>query len=365
MHVGRRFIWWWLAALAFLFVLLIILALGMPEEPFFWLEGISIWPTEIIRLLAAAAALLALYQADSALQANSRELRQAARFAEPPAPVKTARRWYRLPSWRKLLTEAPPADAQVEAQSLWNDYEEAGHAASRRWRAGSLAGFILLVIGVTLLLDRPTRPCRGEFSCALDLGVSALSIAALLLTTCYVFDATATCTRWIRCMVSVRTTWPGAGDASAADLPGAWHEVEIVARRTQVVGHLILYPFAFLLLLILSRSEVFDRWPWPLALVIMFSLPLGLALISALLVRGSAEQLREKAYAEVRELWAGALRAGDSRRAELSEIAMKSIAAEARGAFSPFTQNPALAAILLPLGGAGTGLALEKLIQNL
>jgi hypothetical protein len=363
MHAGSRALPWWLAAVVFLAVLEWMLLTGARQEPLTWLEGVSIWPTEIIRLIVAAAAVLLLGRADGALRKNLEDLRTGFHFTSPGE--QRPFRWPR--AWRRLLVKPPAAGpgGRVEAQSLWDCYAGAEQRSGRWWRAGSLTCVILLVVAVSLTLERPMRPCRGDFSCRVDLAAAVLSMAALFLTTCYVADATATCTRWIRCMVSGRTLWPGAGNDSAAGVRGPWNEVEIAARRTQAVGHLILYPFALMLLLILSRSQVFDRWPWPASLVFMFSLPLGLALISALLLRSGAEQLRHQAYAEVRALWVEAVRGGDGTTAQLADTAMKSIEAESRGAFSPITQNPALAAILLPLGGAGTGLALEKLLQSL
>jgi hypothetical protein len=366
MHMGPSFFWYWLATLAFLLAVLGLICAGQGQEPLAWLEGVSIWPTEIIRLVAVATAMVLLMTAHRSMRENFRKIALNCGFPEQTSDKKEIKpRW--LWPWMQLLTEAPKADAkgQLEVISLWHCYEATEEAAGRWWRAGSLAGFILVAFGVTLMLERPMRPFRGVFGDRVDLAIAVLSMAALLLTTCYVADATATCTRWIRCMINVRTTWLGGGGDSASDLPDAWRDVEIVAQRTQAVGHLILYPFFLLLLLILSRSQVFDRWTWPGSLVTIFSLPLGLALISALMLRRSAEQLRSKSYAEVRVVWDEALRGGDGGKAELAESAMKSIEAESRGAFSPVTQNPALVAILLPLSGAGTGLALEKLLQNL
>ena len=365
MHFGREAIWGWLAILAVLAVILAMLAAGKRDEPILWLEGISVWPTEVIRLLSAAGAAVVLLRVGKAMQQNFDELKGTCRFAgQTTEKAPWNFRWWR--AWKQLLAEAPTPDAQgqVQAQSLWNCYGRAEEAEARWWRTGTLAGALMTVAGVSLYLERPMRPCRG-MSCGIDLMAAVVSIIALLILTCYVADATATCTRWIRCMSVVKIIWTDSGEASAADMPGPWHEVEVVARRTQVVGQLILYPFALLLLLIVARFPVFDRWPWPVSLLITFALLLGVTLISALALRSCAEQLRTKSYAEVRALWAKATREGAREQAQLHETAMKSIAEESRGAFSPLTHNPVLTALLLPLGGAGTGLALEKLLQNL
>jgi hypothetical protein len=363
----------WLAAILLFSAILVVGIAGTREEPFQWLEGISIWPTEIIRLIATVAAFVLLFRADRALRDNFKGLTTASHFNALP-PKRNAGKWIWAQAWQKLLIEAPKPDSKgrVEAQSIWHHYEQSDECAVRWWRTVPLAGIVLVVTAYILKSERPILPCRGTISCGTDLVVAAVSFFILLLLTFYIADATATCNRWIRCLISVQTIWPGGeGTCSAVaddwgapskDLPGAWHEVEIVARRTQVVGQLILYPFSILLVLILSRSRVFDHWPWSGSLVIMFSFPLGLALISALLLRSSAEELRTKSGVEVRSLWVEAIRAEDRSKTELAETAMKSIEGESRGGFSPFTQNPVLAAILLPLTGAGTGLAIEKLI---
>ena len=355
MHMGRSGFWWWLAGLAILCAVLLMLSKGMRLEPLLWTEGISIWPTEILRAIATVAAVVLLQRTQVDLSKNFGDLGDS-KFAEPAPSGGLFLRVKR--AWPRLVGETPQAGG--DAKTLWHWYAETEDTAGRWLRASSVTVLILGVIGIALEWERPMRPCRGDFSCNLDVLMASLSMASALLTTCYVADATAACTRWIRSMLSAPIRWPGTGN-----LPDAWYDVEIVARRTQVVGRLILYPFILLLVLIFSRSQVFDRWPWPTSLIILFGLPLVLALVSALHLRSSAEQLRSQARASVRAMWAEAISSGDHAKAGLAEAAMKSIESESRGAFSPFTQNPVLAALMLPLGGAGTGMVLERLLQSL
>ena len=46
------------------------LSLDPAGEPFYWVEGVSIWPTEVFRVIAAALSLSFLYRAVGALRRN-------------------------------------------------------------------------------------------------------------------------------------------------------------------------------------------------------------------------------------------------------------------------------------------------------
>jgi hypothetical protein len=209
-------------------------------------------------------------------------------------------------------------------------------------------------------MEAEPRPCRGE-SCFADSLVSFLSLLAQFLLLYVVVDVTLACSRWI---VALRDTRSRQDVASLEGYPEAWMEIEQIARRTVEVSRLVLFPFLSLPLLILAQFSFFDRWSWPVSLLVVYGGLLALALTSALILRRCAEGARTRACEEVRALRVRAIELNKPELAGRLEGALREIEAEARGAFSPLSQNPVLAAVLLPISGAGTGLALDSLLKT-
>jgi hypothetical protein len=369
-YVGPRAWAWCMAGLVAAGGCGLMLLVGRQSEPLAWLEGVSIWPTELIRMVSIVVAVLVLLWAERRLSANFERTGGAMQFGGmPPKPAaRPPGVWLR--AWSDVLeswTGAARAETgnqpekPIEADELWRKYGQVELPGSRWRRVGILATVLLAVGIVSFITENPPRPCRAG-SCTFDLLMAVASVATLLLLACYVTDVTATCTRWIRAMAEVKTVWIG----STVQMPGAWREVEIAARRTEAVSLLIVYPFVLLMLQIVSRFSIFDRWSWPASLLIIYAVLFSLAVFSAVALRVAAEQLRRRSYAEVRDQWVQAIGVpGRENERDVCERAMQSIEAEVRGAFSPLARNPVLGALMLPLGGAGAGLVLEKLLQQI
>lgn len=328
------------------------------DEPLEWFDGISIWPSEICRAASGALAILFLvWSRESLRESRDSIARDFGYELKPERPRPGSRSWF-VRMW-KLVTE--PWGRAETLETIWDRYDEQGRPAYRYFRAGVLTLITAGVLWVAETIENPFRPCRGD-SCFADTVIGAFSILTQLLLIYVVLDVTLACSRWIRTLQYFRTleTAPDCGGMPCASI-----EMEQIARRTQAVSHLVLYPFLTLPLLIISQFDFFDRWDWPISLVTIYVLLLVLALTSAVILRRSAESARSRAAEEVRTLRRRALEAGEDEKAQKLSAVLEEIQMESRGAFSSLSQNPVLAAILIPLGGAGAGLGLDALIGML
>jgi hypothetical protein len=70
--------------LAWLCITLIARCQPADGEPFVWTEGISIWPTEVIRLLAIFMAVFFFWKIHRSLQANETEIEEDFKLVRPP-----------------------------------------------------------------------------------------------------------------------------------------------------------------------------------------------------------------------------------------------------------------------------------------
>ena len=71
-----------------------------------------------------------------------------------------------------------------------------------------------------------------------------------------------------------------------------WMLIQLIAKRTEVVGKLIYFPFIVWVLIAVSRLRYFDNWRTPLGLAIVISLGAILAWSCTVVLRRSAEELR-------------------------------------------------------------------------
>ena len=118
------------------------------------------------------------------------------------------------------------------------------------------------------------------------------------------------------------------------------------------------YPFQILLVMLLARVAWFDSWTWPPSLIALYGINFSYAVGSGLAMRHAAEQARKHI---LRRLQARLAHADYKDQIVNVREAMAIIAAESRGAFAPFSENPILRAILIPSGGMSLVALLEVL----
>jgi hypothetical protein len=389
------------------------------EEPIYFGQGVSVWPTVWLRLLAGLLSMHFLAKALHAIHKNNLELTREFRLRPPPnrtaavelrarsrrASRSRARRFlYRqrallhglsLPCrsgapaapaappkggwlWRGWLrvmgTWRIPRAETLDAIDLWRDYRRRGTLAARAARflpAAALYG----VIGwcVAELLGWPHVPYRGDLTRAWEKVSLVFSVTGLVVLMFFVVDAVRLCERFTE-HVCRRTDWPpeltrrAAADhgLAPADLD-EYLDVEIIGRRSEVVLGLIYYPFIVLGIMIVSRNSYFDNWDWPAALLLIFAANAAYALVCGWVLRQACERARRSSVQGVRNrirpLIGSKAPDDEERRARLVALAGE-IEANRRGAFASFSHNPVIRALLLPSGGFGLWALLEYFSKN-
>ncbi|MNE12159.1 hypothetical protein D3C80_1049420 [compost metagenome] len=130
-----------------------------------------------------------------------------------------------------------------------------------------------------------------------------------------------------------------------------WMDMVLIAKRTAAVNRLIYAPTVVLLIMIASRSSYFDNWPTPPSIVISFLLTAVILLSSAVSLRRAAEKARRAALQRIDDYL---LRtpASDPIHNKF-ELIRTRIAALNTGAFSRYSEEPLVRALLLSLTGIG------------
>ena len=344
------------------------------EEPFSVLEGISVWPTEILRFLAFLLSILFLYMVGRGREENRKTinrtvfgLRQESSTPRPDKDGKTehrkhARTWRRMirkwwqitcePEWR--LKEINP---KTWLKDVWLEYMRQDAERYHVVRVATILLFYSAFCWLIVSFDWPAIPVRGSVSRAMVIAVSSASYLCLSVLIFYVFDVTRCCRKFIDCLNSP--------EISALHQPGVDNQervkntrdtIRLIAMRTDVVGRLIFYPFIVWLIMFVARIDYFDNWKTPYGLAVIISLGAVLAWICAFLLRRSAEKARTCVVGRLHDVLHDEKENKNPSQALIDyiEFVIDEVRSIRQGAFAPFSQHPVLRALLVPFGGVGS-----------
>jgi hypothetical protein len=367
-------------------------------EPFMWLEGVSVWPSLVVRFVGLVTTLALTLACMILIRLRTNIISKRFKFRRSKKWTLGRSRWSAVSSGPHLdLTSfgpageanVKPADAAVEIATLWQNYLRAtGWREMAGWILVSTLIVFLLAIVPFAVLGPPSFPHRGQLVETLYIILGILNGLVLWLVIFWVGYETHTCARFIEILSDKRSVWPermlGREEAETG-VPRAhlddYLDFQLIVLATGRIHWLIYLPFVSILFLVLARSDLFDAMDFPLSLVFVTALALAYALCAAVLLRKSAEAARAKvlAHYEAQLLTqarpkdstppaaADVATAGPTRQpisAEQIKLLMERIRSTREGAFAPFTQQPALRALLLPFGGYG-GVQLVEYLINL
>jgi hypothetical protein len=365
------------------------------SEPFLWLEGVSVWPSLVVRFVCLVTMLSLWYAFLKMIQQKEkpdkdfeialpkiRKLDRNKKYAWLHGPHLNLALFDKEGNaeTNSALREESAEKKIVDVTTLWQNYLRA-----TSWR--EMAGWIVasLFIGIVLffaaftVLDRPSFPHRGELVKTLHFILVFSNALVLWSVIFWVGYETRACARFIETLSNARSLWSPVlleREEASTGVPRAhlddYLDFKLIVHATQRIHWLIYLPFVSILFLVLARSNFFDAMDFPLALVFVVGLALAYALHSALLLRRSAESARATALENYETRLLAQARAKDSQppvltvspiSAEQIKILMERIRSTREGAFAPFAQQPALQALLLPFGGYGSVQLIEYLFK--
>lgn len=319
------------------------------EEPFSWSDGVSIWPTEGLRLFAICLCLFFLIKACADSGRSVDELTQSF-FPDVACQQKPD-------GWRKALKgfgsdldwmfHGSKQDHPGDASALWMRYCRAHRCPPRIGRVVvGLVAYLFLVVPLWLFMNdgefQLSVPCRGTFTCAVDLYLTRGSVLLLLILNLAVLDAVILCTRWVQEMPTAKKM-------------SEMRQIRLIVERTKIVNRRILHPFLALFLLIAARNHYFDNWDFPPVLILVLTVNSLVAIASASILYLAAVQAKRRILAPLQQrLDHLAQSARDARSAKDQDgmagglrQTITDIDAVQQGAFAPFYQQPVVQATLV------------------
>ncbi len=376
-----------------LYAYCIITVAALPgEEPLRWLAGVSIWPSEFVRVAVVILGATLLIHARTCLtEGDGRIAHEFFREELPARPIGTSplRRW-----WVDLraclgggfdalycrLCPTLPDDndtAAVDVKRLWANYRQWTSPGTVTLRIAAGVALYCGFSAVLISLDPPIAPLRGSASLALDHLTSMAAVLSMLLVLIATLGRVAVSTLFLRRLfgdgaVAKPSAW---GDDTLQRFCGVdckasrtYVDLMLSARMSESVGDIVLYPFILSVLLLVARSQLFDNWVTPWGLLAVISIGLLLVIVSALALRHSAERIRRYTIEQLIKVEVR-LRGGPSPEEakfctpEAVRL-MREVATNLRtGAFAPLSEQPIVRALILPFGGAGVMSILEYLLM--
>lgn len=402
---------WYIVVPLVVFILALMLGYQMRStltdnglgEPMFLFEGISAWPTAALRLLAVLICISALAWGQRNLRINRIEIETAyhlrphmkkyrmSLLAQIPSFArgnkdKTWRQWCKelgqclflilFPlsnasgEWtrsKSLLNETSTDGRQVMSIArFWGEHCICGSFGARMLRA-ILATWIFMVATSVLYVIWPIAgiPVRGDSPVWMLSWL--LPTLAFQLLVFWVVDANLLLTRFIRHLSTRYAIWPVKLQAQHHDIFGIgkheciddWIDMLLIAKRTSAVNRLIYAPTVVMLILIASRSSVFDNWPTPPGMIISFTLTALLLLASALSLRRAAEKARGTALQRIDAYLLA--EPATTKGYEKFRMIRERIATLNTGSFSRYSEEPLVRALLLSLTGIGGSAIVDAL----
>lgn len=248
-------------------------------------------------------------------------------------------------------------------KELWKCYNALGFSDCRAMRI-MISVVMTSGIGVLLLGMKPHIPFRGTSL----LGVHHVPflLACLVHSTVsfFVLDAALLCRQMIerigkeidRMHVSEGSLLDRYDVSDSRGVPPALRcnavsaFMQVIGLRTEVLIGFGYFPFVTLILLLLSRSQIFDNWGWSIEIVLLYVGLAVVAVFSLLVLRGAVEKVRETCIRHIRKEQVSCEDPEQcSRLAQLREF----VDDYEVGAFEPLSKQPVIKALAIPLAGIG------------
>lgn len=334
-------------------------------EPFSLTAGVSIWPSELLRLIVVTLCFVLLGKGMRDLAYNSDLIAQDFRFEDQSA----RRRFSPGTFWTNLKRVYHPAAtmAATTVDQAWSWYREASKPAQRVARTILL---FLLYSGIMwpleywVLDEEMIHPCRGRLSCAVDWVMTLTTVGLVVLLNLAVFDAVMLCRRWIGWVTASTGGWSdqvqgeylrdyGLGQAQKVEFEKLKYlaAIDLIGQRTETVNRLIRYPFIALLIMIAARNDYFDIWNYPVILIVAWALNVLLALMGAFLLYQAANKAKAAMLEGLDRQMVQALGLGKEHEFRVKQIQyyIDEVETNEQGAFVPLYQQPVVESSLYGL----------------
>ena len=339
-------------------------------EPFSLHDGVSIWPSQLLRGTVIVLAFVFIVRIRKRLRHACEEVERSfynllvprARVAYASVPMlphpELLSRFARLAQWCRWdmpwsVHSWSLGELSAEPADIWVEYRKQLKPLYLGVRV-LWWSVIFFLVGrfIMALYGQPIVPFRGDVVLQVNQWVLFAAVPMLIVVIFLVLDLTRTTSVFVRKLVTKEL-----GCASPTD---CLHKLQLVARLTARIDVFVYYPATLMGIMLLARAEYFDNWNFPIGLAIVVGVGAAYVVASAIRLRASSEDARRLVMSELSERRLASLQPASSQ--QLDQI-MATIDTLREGAFLPYTELPVFRAVALPSGAYGL-FAVMELIAN-
>ena len=245
----------------------------------------------------------------------------------------------------------------------WYRYVRRCRPAIRLWRIFVLWAGYFLAAWMLVRLDRPFVPFRGEAASIMNSAAVAVSVLPMMFLVLWVADVTKECSRLAEDMLGRRnghSRWCSNMTSGRAckleNSPGissSWFNISLIAHHSEAIAHMVYFPLAVIVVMLLARLSCFDRTDTPLGLAIVILLTMAHAIIWPARLRIVAERFRRQVLDEFHQALISAKSREDEVEAGQLQEMIRYISALDKGAFRPISRQPWVHVVMTMFGGGG------------
>lgn len=366
-------------------------------EPIAFLQGISVWPTVLLRSLGIILAVYFVWRAQRNLRNNLAEIASEMDLDPSYTPE---------PLWKKIThlfnfsprsyresDQTSQSSYRLQVEVIWKAYVGQERLWNRLLRATFYAILMSAILSIVLvpLFGSSSIPARGDVARMAYYLTTREEVTLTLFLAFFIFDATFCCLHFVNKLRHAQTEWPRETvDAYKerlrlqTEFVNDWIDLEFVAKRTSCIASLIYYPFVLIALFIMAGSTMFANYAPSLTVLVALAFSFGIVVGCAVALWRASETLR----ATARENLTDAINfakadcaniddaAGEAERKDLRdktrygaqlENLLSKVNQLKDGAFSSLFQQPLVRAALWPLSAIAAPLLVdlaEQLIKN-
>jgi hypothetical protein len=347
----------------------ILYVLSQTDEPLVMVVGVSLWPSDLIRLAAGLLSLWLIFLGFRRIRADDEELQNEFYLEQSPYVDRRGVKalfetLFTFLDWLAYAYVAASGsnDRATNGRKVWSKYLEFATPRQRVLRI-VITGSLFYSIGFIMLYgfdNQPLLPYRGEFafwaSTIVDLFILGLpftfllfgALDEILLSSCLIHHLTRAPTRWNESREAYRSKFPEISD-EALD---SWITVRFLAARTEMTASVMNYPFMILLLILFSLSTTFDNWDTTASVAGILGFCFLLTGYAMVVLRHAARKGKENILEQIEDqLVTHRIQAASSDKERLA-LLVERIRHLQRGAFRHWYQEPVIKALLWVLGVA-------------
>ncbi len=285
---------------------------GPRGEPWGWFDGVSAWPSMLIRLAAVFLGVwfvLRCCKVQAALDDRATCVEELRPGFQPHLndderhadSIASHYQRVTLTQWNTPMVDRGTSRERVCVASLLRQLHTRCEPDARFVRLSIfLAMITAVVIGAMAIVGIPDAPVRGRTLYVCHVALMWAHAVILNLTVLAMLDTTLVSAKFVQHLYGHQSEWPAeirrAAEARTGvhrDEVSPWLDIRSVANLTRDVNGLVYFPMILILLSAAAWHPSIDAWTINWLMIVIYGVSLPLCVVAAYLLRRTARRLPE------------------------------------------------------------------------